>query len=215
MWDFGTTDGWWLGWCPKHDEERDADKATAEYNFQLDQFKCCAEPSCHTGRSRVPLNLADAWRQGYDSLRAMRSGRAIAKRRRQEFKRREQSEARKDKAAERQSKREQVARAEVHRDRLIKRYPQVDVELMPSRSLIMKWDEWIEWTLPPITSSHADGWWNGWCPLHEKPTGGGFSALFNFRVGSYKCLNEPACHAPKKGMTLVHLASAMEAARRG
>lgn len=48
--------GWWLGWCPLHDEGHDPRHATARYNFKLGHFKCMRVPeSCHAPKKATTL----------------------------------------------------------------------------------------------------------------------------------------------------------------
>jgi hypothetical protein len=53
-------DGWWLGYCPLHDERHAPGSATAEFNFGRNYFRCLAEPTCHPGKSCVTLTNLDA-----------------------------------------------------------------------------------------------------------------------------------------------------------
>lgn len=45
------TEGYWHGWCPLHDNERDLGKPTALFNFLKGVMKCNGDPCCHTGRA--------------------------------------------------------------------------------------------------------------------------------------------------------------------
>jgi hypothetical protein len=222
--------GWWLGWCP-HDKSRADDEATAEYNFQLGRFKCIEMPSCHEGKRSLTLSAALAWIQGYKSVADMKatkkaSRQAAAKKATAErqAERTAKQEAQAERRAERQAERAE-ARAErraKHQDKfagaaerlakLTLLHPNIDPQIMPSKAQILSWEPWLKIDKAPVIQNSTDGWWAGWCPLHDKDHHKGrASAMFNFRYGSYRCLRAEPCHAPKKGMTLVNLARAMNA----
>lgn len=56
----------------------------------------------------------------------------------------------------------------------------------------------------------VDGWWMGWCPLHDKERKpDAATALFNFGHGVMRCEGEPSCTAPKKSMSLQNVLTAM------
>lgn len=48
-------DGYWLGWCPVHDEKQDPDLASAQFNFRKGVMRCLGEPSCHQGKRVMSL----------------------------------------------------------------------------------------------------------------------------------------------------------------
>lgn len=48
--------GWWIGWCPLHDEARDPRKSTARYNFKSGVYKCTRLPEpCHAPKKGMSL----------------------------------------------------------------------------------------------------------------------------------------------------------------
>lgn len=47
--------GYWHGWCPIHDEVKDAGKPTAMFNFESGVMVCNGEPSCHEGKRAISL----------------------------------------------------------------------------------------------------------------------------------------------------------------
>jgi hypothetical protein len=58
------------------------------------------------------------------------------------------------------------------------------------------------------------GWWLGWCPLHDEAHDPRHaSAQYHFGLGSYRCLADKPCHAPKKAMSLSNLRMRVEAKR--
>lgn len=64
-------DGYWLGWCPLHDHEKDEDVATAQFNFRKGVMRCLAEPPCHPGK-RVMSLMNVAIRIGEEAARGQR-----------------------------------------------------------------------------------------------------------------------------------------------
>lgn len=53
-----------------------------------------------------------------------------------------------------------------------------------------------------------NGWWNGWCPLHDgkpSPVVLAYTAQFNFAAGAMLCLRETPCHEAPNGITLTNL----------
>lgn len=74
------------------------------------------------------------------------------------------------------------------------------------------------WLKYIITESGTDeqGWWLGWCPLHDKErTPATATARYHFPLGSYRCLADSPCHAPKKAMSLQNLLEQMALAANG
>jgi hypothetical protein len=62
-------DGYWLGWCPIHDSEKDEDTATAQFNFRKGVMRCLGEPSCHPDKRvmslmNVALKIGEAASRG-------------------------------------------------------------------------------------------------------------------------------------------------------
>lgn len=58
----------------------------------------------------------------------------------------------------------------------------------------------------------ADGWWLGWCPLHDTARDPQqASAQFNFKKDVYRCTAEEPCHAPKRAMSLTNLKARVDA----
>jgi hypothetical protein len=47
--------GYWLGWCPVHDEEHDPELASAQFNFRKGVMRCLGEPCCHDGKKVISL----------------------------------------------------------------------------------------------------------------------------------------------------------------
>lgn len=47
--------GYWLGHCPVHDEVKDPELASAQFNFRKGVMRCLGEPSCHEGRRVISL----------------------------------------------------------------------------------------------------------------------------------------------------------------
>lgn len=47
--------GYWLGWCPVHDEVQDPETASAQFSFRKGVMRCLGEPSCHEGRRVISL----------------------------------------------------------------------------------------------------------------------------------------------------------------
>jgi hypothetical protein len=203
MWSDGTADGWWLGWCPRHDDSQDAEKATAEFNFMTGRFRCTGAISCHEGKPHVTLSTAEAWRQGFGSLKEMRAKQREANGQRRAAQRDERKASRNEKYA--------IAAKKL--DALASKFKGLDKALLPTKPQYIIWEDWVDFSQAPATVNHAEGWWVGRCPLHDKADSKAHSARFNFRYGSYKCLAPEPCHAPKKGMTLVNLARSMEQKR--
>lgn len=55
-----------------------------------------------------------------------------------------------------------------------------------------------------------DGWFMGWCPLHDKTRDPErSSAQFNFMHGVMRCEAEAPCHAPKRSMSLQNVLTRM------
>ena len=65
------------------------------------------------------------------------------------------------------------------------------------------WGKWISKEIAPV-----NGWWSGWCPLHDHKRQELGSAEFNFLNGTYHCTNTPRCHH-RGGMSLSQLADAV------
>jgi hypothetical protein len=47
--------GYWLGWCPIHDDKQDTELASAQFSFRKGVMRCLGEPSCHEGRRVISL----------------------------------------------------------------------------------------------------------------------------------------------------------------
>lgn len=100
------------------------------------------------------------------------------------------------------------------RDDVLDALPEVAEEHLPTVEMFNTWRNWVRWDL----GCDSDGRFIGWCPLHDRfceagednPDNG--AAGFNFATGSFDCMHDPSCHAPKRGMTLVSLF--MHCARR-
>jgi hypothetical protein len=69
------------------------------------------------------------------------------------------------------------------------------------------WHLWIDADL-----GSAEGWWVGWCPLHDRDRHEAGSGEFNFSNGTFRCMAEPRCHN-KRGMSVSQLAD--EIIKRG
>lgn len=50
-----TAEGWWIGWCPLHDQVRDPQHATAQFNFQKDVYRCTNDEPCHAPKRAMSL----------------------------------------------------------------------------------------------------------------------------------------------------------------
>ena len=80
----------------------------------------------------------------------------------------------------------------------------VDLELHPSRFQRSQWWHLVIHDL----GVDPDGWWYGWCPLHDKEQDREvITGMYQFRAGVLRCLGEPPCHAPKRAMSLVNVAT--------
>jgi hypothetical protein len=220
--------GWWLAWCPRCDGDQSPQRATAEVHFGLGRFKCTNLPSCHEGRQSVTLSTALAWIRGYESVSAMRDARKAERQQAVDAKQAERDKRAADRQIERDRKRIEAEHKRAERrsrrqnrfadagkrvEALASRHPGIDRKLLPSKAQMAIWEVWFDIDTAPVLQSATEGWWQGWCPLHDQEHEGKPSAMFNFRYGSYKCLQAEPCHAPKKGMTLVNLARQMESAR--
>lgn len=220
--------GWWLAWCPRCDGDQSPQRATAEVHFGLARFRCTNLPSCHEGKQSVTLSTALAWIRGYESVSAMREALKAEKQEALDAKQAEKDQRAAEKQAEKDRKRSEAERKRAERkskrqdrfaeagkkvEALAGLHKSVDRKLLPSKAQMAIWEVWFNGSKPPVLQSATEGWWTGWCPLHDHEHKGKPSAMFNFRYGSYKCLRADPCHAPKKGMTLVNLARQMDSAR--
>lgn len=50
--------GYWLGWCPLHDDVMDPEIPSAHFNFKAGVLRCLREPSCHEGQRVISLTNA-------------------------------------------------------------------------------------------------------------------------------------------------------------
>ena len=77
------------------------------------------------------------------------------------------------------------------------------------------WKSFVDLTGAPT----EDGWWMGWCPLHDKgphEPGDTPSAHFHFWKGIMRCLADDPCTAPRRTMSLHNVAvRAYDLATRG
>lgn len=62
------------------------------------------------------------------------------------------------------------------------------------------WAKWIDRSSEPV-----NGWWAGWCPLHDCGRAEVGSAEFNFLNGTFHCTNVPRCHH-RAGLSLSQIA---------
>lgn len=66
------------------------------------------------------------------------------------------------------------------------------------------WEYWKMW-LPAEPTVDPDGWWWGWCPMHDtERSPDKFTAQIGFHRNSMRCLGEPSCHAPKRAIALTN-----------
>jgi hypothetical protein len=81
---------------------------------------------------------------------------------------------------------------------------------IPTLYQLADWGDWYDQNAGP-----TDGWWLGWCPLHDKRHQTGFkpSAMFNFWNGTMRCLRDPTCH--EKRVVSLHNLKVLVAAKSG
>ena len=81
---------------------------------------------------------------------------------------------------------------------------------MPARSqqerVAYRMSVWENWFDPTIVA--IEGWHTGWCPLHDRSRMQDSSAEYNFRNGTFRCMNTPRCHN-LRGISLTTLANQM------
>lgn len=77
---------------------------------------------------------------------------------------------------------------------------------MPKRSneervehRISVWSSWLDRSVEAV-----NGWWTGFCPLHDSKREEPGSAEFNFTNGTFRCTKTPRCHH-RAGMSLSQL----------
>lgn len=72
--------------------------------------------------------------------------------------------------------------------------------------------DWWRFILPDA-GTDPQGWWLGWCPLHDKQQlADQATASFNFDRDAFRCTAESPCHEVvqgKRGMSLTNLKAAM------
>lgn len=85
-------------------------------------------------------------------------------------------------------------------------HPGILPRWLPSPYAYTSWRDWVCWD----DGSDDVGNLLGFCPLHDagKVTEG--SAEFNFHKGIMRCQGDPSCHAPKRAMSLVNVATRMQ-----
>jgi len=85
---------------------------------------------------------------------------------------------------------------------------------MPKQGVRERWERWLD----PRMGPDEQGWWWGWCPLHDddgRTRRRNHSAQFHFHRGSLRCLRENTeCHEMKgdrrkKAITLVNVQRAL------
>ena len=182
-------DGWRLGWCPRHSPQHRG-LCDAEINFIKRRFRCNAELSCMGGRQNMSLREPTAWILGFNSYEDM-----------MEKRKPEIRVERRQSAAKRRWRDADAAIAE-----LGKAFPRVEPAFLPMRFAAV----FIPYLVgeKPIRFNGNEGWWPGWCPLHDqKHSKTAPTAYFNFRMSAYVCLAATPCHAPKRGMSLNNLKS--------
>lgn len=83
----------------------------------------------------------------------------------------------------------------------------------PSSAQRATWGAYVIWESGP----DGDGWWLGWCPVHDSSQGDidAPSAQFSFSHGSLRCMGNPAngmglpCHAPTRAVSFQNALSLM------
>lgn len=68
--------------------------------------------------------------------------------------------------------------------------------------------EWRFWKsyIPTTSVPDPDGWWWGWCPLHDTVKQDGvWTAQISFAKGCMRCLGEVSCHTPKRARSLINI----------
>lgn len=48
--------GWWYGYCPVTDADKQASKFSAMFRWQTGSMRCFHEPPCHAGKKAISLN---------------------------------------------------------------------------------------------------------------------------------------------------------------
>lgn len=82
------------------------------------------------------------------------------------------------------------------------KYADVDEMYLPSQSQKELWWYWIK----PRSKPNADGWWKGYCPLHDKDRRSKkASASFQFDHGVMQCHGITSCHEGKRVMSLTNV----------
>lgn len=72
---------------------------------------------------------------------------------------------------------------------------------------------WMRYVMKEL-GTDVDGWWMGWCPLHDKARVENRStAQFNFLRGVMRCepaqLQQDSCHAPKRALSFQNVLTRM------
>lgn len=205
-------DGWWHAKCPKHSDKYPPDMYCAQINFGTLKYKCSDCTGDEFDSKAIPLRNPTAWVKGYPNAVEMRKSEAEARRAEKqastERRRAERKAARESESGKWVEARNAIARFQ-------KAFPDVPEAHLPGR-------HFAEFCEPLVLGPSKeqvngdDGWWMGWCPLHDndrkrgKPT-----AMYHFRLGSYKCLLDIPCHAPKRGMSIINLRKRVSEQGRG
>ena len=75
---------------------------------------------------------------------------------------------------------------------------------LPTKHQHEKFGDFVDWS----EGCGDDGQWLGACPLHD-PQRLGHTATYSFDRGIMRCQGDPACHAPKRAMSLHNVLKAL------
>jgi hypothetical protein len=78
------------------------------------------------------------------------------------------------------------------------------IQFLPTKRQFAEFSDCVDWS----EGCGQDGLWLGSCPLHD-PGRNGHSATYSFDRGVLRCQGDPACHAPKRAMSLNNVLKAL------